>query len=159
MSWFRSVGRYPRVTRRRGERAAARGCAEGGAVKRHVLILLAVITALLAWSPVASAGQTTVRYGPYTIPAGTMTDPGMVHNKLQFAVSRPCSDCFITKFKPDLVYADGSKATMDQGPMLHHAVWTSQWRSDATCGSSWLGLAGERFFASGNERTAISLPP
>lgn len=42
--------------------------------------------------------------------------------------------------------------------MLHHAVWTSQWRRDATCGSSWLGLAGERFFASGDERTAITLP-
>src|SRR5215207_9185461 len=160
MSWFRSVGRYPRVTRRRGERAAARGCAEGGAVKRHVLILLAVIMALLAWSPVASAGQTTVRYGPYTIPAGTMTDPGMVHNKLQFAVSRPCSDCFITKFTPELVDAATGNPVpkaMD-GAMLHHAVWTSQWRSDATCGGTWLGLAGQRFFATGNERTAIGFP-
>jgi hypothetical protein len=56
------------------------------------------------------------------------------------------------------VYADGTKATMDDGPMLHHAVLTSQFRSDATCGNSWLGLAGERFFASGDERTAISFP-
>jgi hypothetical protein len=72
-----------------------------------------------------------VRYGPYTIPAGTMTDPGMIHNKLQIAVQRPCSDCFITAFKPDLVYADGTRANMDTGPMLHHAVWTSQWRGDA----------------------------
>ena len=128
-------------------------------MKRHVPILLAVMTALLAWSPAASAGTTTVRWGPYTIPAGTMTDPGMIHNKLQLAVRRPCSDCFITGFKPDLVYADGTKATMDQGPMLHHAVWTSQWRSDATCGNTWLGLAGQRFFATGNERTAISFPP
>ena len=128
-------------------------------MQRHVLILLAMMTALLAWSPVASAATTTVRWGPYTIPAGTMTDPGMIHNKLQLAVRRPCTDCFITGFKPDLVYADGTKATMDQGPMLHHAVWTSQWRSDATCSNAWLGLAGQRFFATGNERTAISFPP
>ena len=127
-------------------------------MKRHVPILLAVMTALLAWSPAASAGTTTVRWGPYTIPAGTMTDPGMIHNKLQLAVRRPCSDCFITAFKPDLVYADGTRANMDTGPMLHHAVWTSQWRSDATCGNDWLGLAGQRFFATGNERTAISFP-
>jgi len=128
-------------------------------VKRNFLILLAVLAVFLAWTSVASAGETTVRYGPYTIQAGTVADPGMVHNKLQLAVKRPCTDCYITAFKPDLVYADGSgRATMDQGPMLHHAVWTSQWRGDATCGSSWLGLAGERFFASGNERTAISMP-
>ena len=127
-------------------------------MKGSVVILLAVLAAFLACSPVAAAGTTTVRYGPYTIPGGTEADPGMVHNKVQFAVRRPCTDCYITAFRPDLVYADGTRATMAQGPMLHHAVWTSQWRSDATCGTSWLGLAGERFFASGNERTAISLP-
>jgi Stress up-regulated Nod 19 len=128
-------------------------------VKRRTLILLVILGAFFAsLSTTALAGSTTVRYGPYTIPAGTMTDPGMIHNKLEFAVTRPCSDCYITAFRPDLVYADGTKATMEQGPMLHHAVWTSQWRRDATCGSSWLGLAGERFFASGNERTAISMP-
>ena len=130
-------------------------------MKRNVLILLAIMSASLAWSPVALAETTTVRYGPYTIPAGTTTDPGMIHNKLEFGVKRPCSDCYITAFKPDLVYADpeGTQATMDQGPMLHHAVLTSQFRRDATCGSDWLGLAGERFFASGDERTSISMPP
>ena len=116
------------------------------------------MTACLAWSPVASAGTTIMRWGPYTIPAGTTDSPGTIHNKLQLAVKRPCSDCFITAFKPDLVYADGTRANMDTGPMLHHAVWTSQWRSDATCGNDWLGLAGQRFFATGNERTAISFP-
>jgi hypothetical protein len=100
----------------------------------------------------------TVRYGPYTIPAGSMDMPGMVHNKLSFAVQRPCLDCFITSFKPDLVYGDGTRANMDTGPMLHHAVFTSQFRSDATCGNTWLGLAGERFFGSGNERTPVKFP-
>jgi hypothetical protein len=127
-------------------------------VRRILLILAASLFTALATSPAAVAATTTVRYGPYTIPAGTELDPGMVHNRLQFAVKRPCWDCYITAFKPDLVYADGTKATMDQGPMLHHAVWTSQWRRDATCGSSWLGLAGERFFATGDERTQIAMP-
>jgi hypothetical protein len=37
-------------------------------------------------------------------------------------------------------------------------VLTSQFRSDATCGSTLLGLAGERVFASGDERTSIAFP-
>ena len=40
--------------------------------------------------------------------------------------------------------------------MLHHAVPTNQFQRDATCGNAWLGLAGERFFASGDERTSIA---
>jgi hypothetical protein len=56
------------------------------------------------------------------------------------------------------VYEDGSRAAMETGAMLHHFVLTSQFRSDATCGNAWLGLAGERFFASGNERTHLALP-
>jgi hypothetical protein len=127
-------------------------------VKRSICVLLALLLASLLTASAASAATVTARYGPYTIPAGTETNPGMIHNRLQFAVKRPCVDCFITGFKPDLVYPDGSRATMEQGPMLHHAVWTSQWRRDATCGSTLLGLAGERFFASGDERTEISFP-
>jgi len=82
----------------------------------------------------------------------------MIHNQLRLGVARPSGDCYITSFKPDLVYSDGTQATMATGPMLHHAVWSSQWRLDATCTGTWLGLAGERFFASGNERTAIGFP-
>lgn len=109
-------------------------------------------------SPAQADVQTrTVLYGPFTIPSGTMDTPGEL-TRLRLAVSRPCVDCHITSFKPDLVYADGTRATLDNGAMLHHAVWTSQWRSDATCGSSWLGLAGERFFASGDERTTVGFP-
>jgi hypothetical protein len=124
---------------------------------------LALAMALVAiTTPTAADASTytkTVRYGPYTIPAGTATDPGTINNRLKFAVSRPCLDCYITGFKPNLVYGgDWSRADMETGPMLHHAVLTSQFRRDATCSGTWLGLAGERFFASGNERTAITLP-
>ena len=48
-------------------------------MRRRILILLPTMVALLAASPAAPAATTTVRYGPYTIPAGTMADPGMIH--------------------------------------------------------------------------------
>jgi hypothetical protein len=116
-----------------------------------------LLTAVSASPAQAVVRTRTVLYGPFTIPAGSMADPGEV-TRLRLGVSRPCTDCYITSFKPDLVYPDGTRATLDNGAMLHHAVWTSQWRRDATCGSSWLGLSGERFFASGDERTAIGFP-
>ena len=130
---------------------------------RRLSIISALALAIgllgLVAAPAAQADDTrVVRYGPFTIPAGTMDAPGMLHNQLRLAVSRACLDCYITSITPDLVYADGTKATMEDGPMLHHAVWTSQWRPDATCGGSWLGLAGERFFATGDERTVMELP-
>jgi hypothetical protein len=135
-----------------------------GAARRIGLTLLSAICLTLPLlvvngsSAQATTYTKTVRYGAFTIPAGTDTDPGMIHNQLRFAVPRPCSDCYITSFTPNLVYADGSTATMDTGPMLHHVVFTSQFRQDATCSGTWLGLAGERFFASGNERTKIAFP-
>jgi hypothetical protein len=133
-------------------------------VKRSVIVVaLAMGMVLVGFGsaqPAQAATSTkTVRYGPFTIPAATSdTEPGMIHNKLLLGVARPCIDCHITSFTPNLVYGDGTTANMDTGPMLHHAVFTSQWRPDATCSGSWLGLAGERFFGSGNERTAIKFP-
>jgi hypothetical protein len=99
-----------------------------------------------------------VRYGPYTIPGATASGAGMVHNQVRLAVQKPCVDCYITSFTPDLVYGDGTRATMATGTMLHHFVLGSQFRRDATCGNDWLGLFGERFFASGDERTAAQFP-
>jgi hypothetical protein len=133
-------------------------------MKRLALLAgLLVASLLVAVAPAEPAHAATytrvVRYGPFTIPGGTAADPGMINNNLRFAVQRPCIDCYITSFTPDLVYADGTPATMDNGGvMLHHTVFTSQFRRDATCGNAWLGLAGERFFASGDERTAITFP-
>jgi hypothetical protein len=127
-------------------------------MKRWVVLCLAVLVSMSLWPDAAQAATRIVRYGPFSIPAGTAEEPGMIHNQLRLAVARPCLDCFITSFTPDLVYEDGTRATMDTGAMLHHFVLTSQWRRDATCGGAWLGLAGERFFASGDERTAIAFP-
>jgi hypothetical protein len=130
-------------------------------VKRiAALTALAAAISLSLLATVANATTYTkvVRYGPFALPAASDPAAGSTLSQLKFAVSRPCVDCYITSFTPDLVYGDGSRATMADGAMLHHFVLTSQFRSDATCSGSWLGLAGERFFASGNERTAISFP-
>jgi hypothetical protein len=127
-----------------------------------ILVALALAFSLVGVASPLSAQAATytkvVRYGPFTIPAGTSaTAPGMLE-QFKFAVARPCIDCYITGFAPDLVYGDGTRANMDTGPMLHHTVFVSQFRSDATCSGTLLGLAGERFFASGNERTKIAMP-
>lgn len=128
-----------------------------------VVAAMAVGVPVIEPTPASSASSTSVstrvvRYGPYTIPAATSAGPGAVSNKLQLAVRRPCVDCYITGFTPNLVYGDGTPATMASGAMLHHFVLANQFRRDATCGSSWLGLLGERFFAAGDERTVAALP-
>jgi len=125
--------------------------------------VVATLLLSLTWSAAGAhaAGATftsVVRYGPFTLPAGSATTPGALHNQLVPAVAKPCFDCYITSFTPDLVYADGTRATMATGAMLHHFGLTNQWRPDATCASSGLGLFGERFFASGDERTHLAFP-
>ena len=67
-------------------------------MKRIFLAALALVMPLsltVATPPPAQAAEYTkvVRYGPFTIPGGTATDPGMIHNALRFAVARPCTDC------------------------------------------------------------------
>src|SRR4029453_15895066 len=84
---------------------------KGAAVKRSVIVFAfameRVRLGLCSGRPAQPAPPTkTVRYGPFTIPAGTATDPGMIHNKLLLGVARPCVDCHITPFTPDLVYGE-----------------------------------------------------
>ncbi|MFJ7342838.1 hypothetical protein ACIQU3_21425 [Streptomyces sp. NPDC101110] len=95
---------------------------------------------------------TTVRYGPFTIPAASGHDHGESGNRLSLNVQKPCDDCFITGFKPNLVYADGSNANVNTGPMLHHMVMGNHWKNDVVCNGP------QRIFASGNERVESVLP-
>src|SRR5215203_1739517 len=111
------------------------------AVKRF--FVLTAMAAAISWSILAAAAHATtytkvVRYGPFALPAATDPVAGSTLSQLKLAVSRPCVDCYITSFTPDLVYADGSRATMANGAMLHHFVLSSQFNRDATCGGSWL---------------------
>src|SRR3954452_3080276 len=97
---------------------------------------------------------TTVRYGPFTLPpAGKGGDVDHA-NVVMPDVTKPCEDCFITRAEPDLVYDDGTPANLDTGLMLHHAVFFNTGVPDTTCGKdTFFGGLGERFLASGNERT------
>jgi len=133
----------------------------------------------------AATWQTaTVTWGPYTIPAGgeqknfITTDNcnsfgGILLQLLGGAtcinrsVPPPCTSCYIGSITPNLVYADGTTANADTGPMLHHMVLLSRARSDLSCPSNLFGgpiqqlgtlLGGnERIFASGNERTVADI--
>jgi hypothetical protein len=137
-----------------------------------MVVLMVAMLAIVGSPAQAATRETTVRYGPFDIPAASSSDVPSMLEKVKLGVTKPCQDCYITSFKPNLVYPDGSEANVinvtdpytssvkQSGVMLHHALFTNQFRSDATCGSSetlW-GLAGERFFAAGNERTTIGFP-
>jgi hypothetical protein len=50
-------------------------------------------------------------------------------------------------------YTDGSDASAENGMWLHHVVFQNFDRQDPMC----LKRRSERFFASGNERTAVDL--
>jgi hypothetical protein len=112
-----------------------------------------------AAGPGGGVEVTTVKYGPFVLPpAGKGGDVDHA-NVVVPDVARPCEDCFILRAEPDLVYDDGSSANLDTGLMLHHAVFFNTGRADATCGKdTFFGRLGERFLASGNERTVKRYP-
>ncbi len=101
-----------------------------------------------------------VRYGPYMLPPASMGMPGMVGNQFTLNLPAPCSDCYLTDIVPSLVYPDGSDANLDTGTMLHHFVLFNPAERDATCPNGYFGRLnfGERFFASGSERSHTHLP-
>lgn len=134
------------------------------AIKRLALL----VCALAVFAVPATAGATittkTIDYGPYTIPPGN-GDPhdhagmGAITNQIVNNISKPCTGCSIIGVTPQLVYENGTVANITDGPMLHHAMFAAQssGKADVTCAGKGPGLLGERFFASGNERTAIDL--
>jgi len=113
-----------------------------------------------ASAPVPAGEVTEVRYGPFALgPAGAGGDSEL-GNMVLPNVPKPCDDCFILAAEPDLIYADGSSANLDTGVMLHHAVFFNPSRIDTTCGDDeFFRNLGERFLASGNERTQRRFPP
>lgn len=68
--------------------------------------------------PVTPSGViSSVRYGPYPLPAG-----GMVSNEILFNVKKPCADCFIVAMQSRLEDADQNELNTDAGFWLHHAI-------------------------------------
>lgn len=133
-------------------------------IKRLALLAGALVALLVPAAANAAITTKTIDYGPYTIPAGN-GDPhdhmgmGHISNTIVSNISKPCTGCTIVAVTPDLVYNDGTKATISDGPMLHHAMFAAQssGKADSTCSGTTVGQLGQRFFASGDERTAVDL--
>lgn len=124
-----------------------------GAAAAVAAAALVPAAASAATAPQAAAPQTTtVRYGPYTIPAAANGEHGELPNQIALNVQKPCTNCYITGFKPDLVYADGSTANINTGPMLHHVVFFNTLQQDVVCGGP------RRVMSSGNERMESVFP-
>jgi hypothetical protein len=74
-----------------------------------------------------------------------------------FGLQRPSENGWITRIQPNLVRPDGSTPKSSK-VMFHHGVWLNANRDDATdqqVGASF----PERFYATGEEKTAMELPP
>lgn len=131
---------------------------------RFALLICAIAALLVPATAGATITTRAIEYGPYTIPAGG-GDPhdhdtmGTIANRIDANVAKPCTNCDIIAVTPELVYTEGRKANVDTGPMLHHTLFaaTGEGKADAMCRGTPVGFLGERFFASGNERTAVDI--
>lgn len=113
-----------------------------------------------------------MRYGPVDVAAPAEGEHHGHTDGILFSMQKPCTDCQITSMTARLTNPDGEEIGNAQGLQLHHIVLLQRGmagRDDATCGSgaNWqptssnstpLGLLGERFFASGDERTPAVFP-
>lgn len=108
---------------------------------------------------------TTVKDGPLPVLPSLLGQPFDLAGGVPLVaglpvLTSPCSNCYVTGIQIDMVFADGRSANLDSGIMLHHLVLIQPGLPDTTCGASTpLGALGQRFFASGNERTPGVLPP
>ncbi|MFN8161051.1 MAG: hypothetical protein U0R52_08450 [Solirubrobacterales bacterium] len=126
---------------------------------------LAAIAALLALAPAAQASHGPAKRLPggveritYTIGPIDVT-PGQ--NRIEFkpitGADKPAVDGWITRLRPNMVWPSGpnkGKAPRSDHVMFHHGVWLNLSRKDATIP----GIGGERFFATGEEKTIMELP-
>lgn len=84
-----------------------------------------------------------------------MTDNGMDDFVIE-AAETPCQDCFITFIQAGLEYPNGSYANANTSLWLHHTVLFNMNQTDTVC-SNETDPQWQRWFASGNERTAFDL--
>lgn len=75
-------------------------------------------------------------------------------NFVQQNATMPCTDCTIIFVQAGLEYDDGTTADADTQFWLHHTVIYNQNKLPAVC-----SLPGhvDKLFASGNERTPVSI--
>jgi len=82
---------------------------------------------------------------------------GMIHNAFAQNLTRPCTNCYITRMRANLITADGTTVNVDDGLWLHHMVMWDSAKRDMTCPNGLFNAVnmGQRFFSSGNERHEV----
>jgi hypothetical protein len=118
-----------------------------GALFVIAAVLLTLAAGAVAAPPQPGAQRITYKVGPLMITPG--------QNRIDYTVikEKPQVDGYITRIKPDLIYANGKVPRVDV-LHLHHGVWANLARKDATSA----GVGVERFFAAGEEKTIFTIP-
>ena len=93
-----------------------------------------------------------VNYGPFSVPNMNI-DNGMRQYTMG-PVEIGCKNCTITYLQGGLEYPNGTYANANTSLWLHHVVLYNLNNLDTVCGAN---VPGERFFASGNERSPLSI--
>ncbi|KAE8453857.1 hypothetical protein EG329_007633 [Mollisiaceae sp. DMI_Dod_QoI] len=93
-----------------------------------------------------------VTYGPFDVP--NMNIENGMKDFIQYSVKVPCKDCLITFIQAGLEFPNGTYANANTSLWLHHIVLYNLNNLDTVCGAN---VPGERFFASGNERSAADI--
>jgi plastocyanin len=131
-----------------------------GVLRRGLVLAAGVLVALFAVPAVASA---TMHTQTYRLP---ITVAGYEVKQAVWAAQRPPAGSVITRMSADVVNADGSQVPI-QRLMLHHIVFLNLGHTDPTCADQgimfWdnetLSAPFERFYAAGEERAQMVLPP
>jgi plastocyanin len=125
-------------------------------------IVLLLALGLLLWPSHAGAAETTYSFD---VPTGTI-GAYEVRQSVTAPVPHPPVDGYITHMQTDVVDADTGQPVPISRLMLHHIVFLNAAHRDNTCNSflgfdnrSFGGVAPQRFFAAGEERAKISMPP
>ena len=110
------------------------------------------ITTLSAqFYPNLNSSRVMIRYGPWNVPSMDIMD-GMMDYSIDDA-EMPCTDCLITWMQAGFEYPNGTYANANTSLWLHHTFLVNRGRRDVVC-KDW---GGERFFASGNERSIANI--
>ena len=130
------------------------------------LLILTLLALLLLASPAgAEVKELTYRVGPIDVAPYQVRQNGLTFN-----IPKPKVDGSIVAMKTDVVDADGSPVPIRR-LMLHHIVFANTGptfgaKKDATCDTitaldsvSKVPALAERFYAAGEERAQLKLPP
>jgi plastocyanin len=145
-------------------------------MRRLALLGSAVLGMLLFAAPAAAqdpsgsctAGATSGTKQTFTCQLGpvVVAPYQVLTRELLFNPPKPMVDGHITDMRVDVTNKDGTKVPISR-LMLHHIVFSKLGRRDPTCGNAFTGWdsrtllpnAAERFYAAGEERAVMSLPP